>query len=166
MLLMSNSVSVVAKEKFVKILTSSKILWSRLQVSKMALMGHGVFFQQKLFYFKFLPKYFWGSFVSSVQNSNKNSLWRLHSGWGSVIYYPSKEKWLRNSAQLEYGTRHKGIKFWKLKVLWFHIWFIISLWHFITKCDRYYYKMWQSFVTKCGSYYNMQRLLQNASVQL
>ena len=34
----------------------------------------------------------------------------------------------------------------------------VTLWHFITKCDRYYCKMRQLF------YYKMRRLLQNASV--
>ena len=56
----------------------------------------------------------------------------------------------------------------------FHIWFI---WQFITKCDRYYYKMRQLlyykmqqkfitkcirfFITKCDSYYKMRRFYKN-----
>ena len=109
-----------------------------------------------------LPKYFLGSFVSRTQNSSENSklFWRLSlmaKGWGifNIAWYLTRG-------------------------------FIFDLlWHFITNCDRYYYKILKkfiakyisffntkcdSFITKCGSYYKLRRfyskmwpLLQNAT---
>ena len=64
-----------------------------------------------------------------------------------------------------------------LSLAWAWYWtrgFIFHLlWHFITKCDWYYYKMRQKFITKyvkffikkCDSYYKMRCLLQIVTVQ-
>ena len=92
-----------------------------------------------------LPKYFLGSFVSRTQNSSENSklFWRLSlmaKGWG-----------IFSIAWTWYLTRG----------------FIFDLlWHFITNCDRYYYKILKKFITKYISFLiqNATVLLQNAAV--
>ena len=102
-----------------------------------------------------LPKWFKGSLLTRFKNSSKNfkPFWKLHFERGSVIHP-------QHSMSMVLSTR-------------FHIWL---LWHFITKCDRYYHKMRQIFyykmrqkfitkwvrffilkcnifITKCDSYY-------------
>ena len=101
-----------------------------------------------------LPKCFLGSFVNKTQNSSKTSkpFWRLRFGRGSVVRPPFNGEELRD----------RGFIF-------------DSLWHFITKCNRYYYKirqllyyrMQQKFITKYVNFLlqNATLLLQNATVK-
>ena len=67
----------------------------------------------------------------------------------------------------EHGSKQKKSNFGNQQCLRFHIWFIISLWHLITRCERYYSKMRQLLSYKMRQfYYNMRSLIQNVSVNV
>ena len=56
-------------------------------------------------------------------------------------------------------------KIFSIAWAWIRGFIFDSLWHFITKCDRYYYKMWQlfyyktrkNFTTKCDRFFIIKR---------
>ena len=128
-----------------------------------------------------VSKKFWGSFLHKALKSRKKfkPLWRLRSGRETVIHHPSKNKGLRDIWRIMRMVIHTKRSF--LGVNSGYRLIFGSLWHFITKCDRYhykmqqlyYYKMRQNFVTKCIRFFisksdssQIRQLLQNASILL
>ena len=128
---------------------------------------------------------FWGSFIDSFQKASKISkpLWRFRSCCGTLLQPRSNNEGLRDTGnRISRELSKNRYFFWRANSGYGFI--FGSLWHFVTKCDRYYFKMRQKFLTKCvryfitksdssitkydsykkGSCYKMQRLLQIASV--
>ena len=99
-----------------------------------------------------MSKYFEGGFVSSVQKLSKKIRSEDYVRGGEQLFtlFLRKEG-IRNIGHgMSIILNTKKSNFGNQQCLRFHTWFIISFWHFITKCDSY-------FITKCD-----KGLLQNA----